>query len=150
MRQINRHNFFSIGCVIFTLLVVGKILLEAVAQGLFTDYQKNLLVMLALSFLATFVLSQYYRFQNFPLLAVILGQYVLLVGAVMLFTWISSFFEPLHEDGYRDMFLSFTIPYAIGAAVYYLSLFGELRHMNKELEEIRRYPNELQEKNNNE
>ena len=150
MRQINRHNFFSIGCVIFTRLVVGKILLEAVAQGLFTDYQKNLLVMLALSFLATFVLSQYYRFQNFPLLAVILGQYVLLVGAVMLFTWISSFFEPLHEDGYRDMFLSFTIPYAIGAAVYYLSLFGELRHMNKELEEIRRYPNELQEKNNNE
>ena len=150
MRQINRHNFFSIGCVIFTLLVVGKILLEAVAQGLFTDYQKNLLVMLALSFLATFVLSQYYRFQNFPLLSVILGQYVLLVGAVMLFTWISSFFEPLHEDGYRDMFLSFTIPYAIGAAVYYLSLFGELRHMNKELEEIRRYPNELQEKNNNE
>lgn len=150
MRQINRHNFFSIGCVIFTLLVVGKILLEAVAQGLFTDYQKNLLVMLALSFLATFVLSQYYRFQNLPLLAVILGQYVLLVGAVMLFTWISSFFEPLHEDGYRDMFLSFTIPYAIGAAVYYLSLFGELRHMNKELEEIRRYSNELQKKNNNE
>lgn len=150
MRQINRHNFFSIGCVIFTLLVVGKILLEAVAQGLFTDYQKNLLVMLALSFLATFVLSQYYRFQNLPLLAVILGQYVLLVGAVMLFTWISSFFEPLHEDGYRDMFWSFTIPYAIGAAVYYLSLFGELRHMNKELEEIRRYSNELQKKNNNE
>ena len=150
MRQINRHNFFSTGCVIFTLLVVGKILLEAVAQGLFTDYQKNLLVMLALSFLATFVLSQYYRFQNLPLLAVILGQYVLLVGVVMLFTWISSHFEPLHEDGYRDMFLSFTIPYAIGASAYYLSLFGELRHMNKELEEIRRYQNDLQKNNNNE
>ncbi len=24
MRQINRHNFFSTGCVIFTLLVAGK------------------------------------------------------------------------------------------------------------------------------
>ncbi len=150
MRQINRHNFFSTGCVIFTLLVAGKILLEAVAQEIFTDYQGNLLVMLALSFLATFVLSQYYRFQNLPLLAVILGQYVLLVGVVMLFTWISSHFEPLHEDGYRDMFLSFTIPYAIGAAAYYLSLFGELRRMNKELEEIRRYQNDLQKNNNNE
>lgn len=150
MRQINRHNFFSTGCVIFTLLVVGKILLEAVAQGIFTNYQGNLLVMLALSFLATFVLSQYYRFQNLPLLAVILGQYVLLVGVVMLFTWISSHFEPLHEDGYRDMFLSFTIPYAIGALVYYFSLFRELRRMNKELEEIRRYQNDLQEKNSSE
>lgn len=141
MKILNKHNFFPTVCVIFTLLVLGKILLEAVADGIFSDYQKNLLVMFLLSFLATFVLSQYYRFWNFPLPAVLLGQYAVLIGAVMLITWLSSFFQPLHENGYRDMFLSFTIPYIIGAVVYYISLFLEIKHINENLKEIRRCQN---------
>lgn len=88
---------------------------------------------------AVAVLSQHYRFLNFPLSVVILVQYLILISAVMLLTWFGSFFEPLHENGYRDMFLSFTIPYIIGAVIYYISLLWEIRRVNRTLEEIRRY-----------
>lgn len=124
-------------CVVFTLLVLGKLVLEYIVQGAWGNYQGNLLVMFVLSTVATFVLSQYYRFQKYPLLAVMIVQYLVLIGGVMLFTWISGFFAPLHEDGYRDMFLSFSIPYAIGVVVYYMALFHEVRKVNGVLRKIR-------------
>ena len=57
-------------------------------------------------------------------------------------TWLSSFVEPIHEEGYRDMFLSFSIPYGIAAIVYYISLFYEVRRANRILDEVRRKENE--------
>lgn len=149
MKLINKQNFFPTVCVIFTLLVLGKIVLEAAADGIFAGYQKNLLTMFGLSLAATFIISQHYRFGELPLLVVILGQYALLTGIVMLVTWVSSFFEPIHENGYRDMFLSFTVPYMIGAAVYYASLFYETMRINKEIEEIRRYQNDQYDESKN-
>lgn len=137
MKIVDKHNFFETGCVIFTFLVVGKIVLEVIAQGIFGNYQENLLMMLFLSFLATLVLSQHYRFQKYPLLAVILGQYVFLVGVVLLVTWIMGHFEELHEDAYRDMFLSFSIPYAVGTVIYYVALFYEIKRANQVLKDIK-------------
>lgn len=137
MKIIHKQNFFATVCVIYTLLVLGKLVLEYITQGAWGNYQGNLLVMFVLSMLAVFVLSQYYRFQKYPLLAVIIVQYLVLIGGVMLFTWISGFFAPLHEDGYRDMFLSFSIPYAIGVVVYYTSLFHEVRTVNRMLKQIK-------------
>ncbi|MDO4303033.1 MAG: hypothetical protein Q4D94_03900 [Bacillota bacterium] len=142
MKIINRQNFFPIVCVVFTLLIMGKVILEAVLQGLFGGYQENILIMFVLSLLATFVLSQHYRFQRLPLLLVIVIQYVVIISVVMLITWAGSFFEPLHEDGYRDMFRSFTVPYVIGAVIYYISLFYEVRGANKTLMEIKEYRDE--------
>ena len=142
MKIINKRNFFPIVSVVFTLLVLSKVLLEAIVQNVFGGYQENLVLMFLLSLLATLVLSQHYRFQRFPLLVVMLLQYLLLIGAVMLFTWLSSFFEPLHEDGYRDMFLSFTIPYLAGAVIYYISLFFEIKHVDQTIKDIRRCQNE--------
>lgn len=137
MKIIHKQNFFSTVCVIFTLLVLGKLVLEYIVQGAWGNYQGNLLVMFVLSTIAVFVLSQHYRFQKYPLLAVIIVQYLVLIGGVMLFTWISGFFEPLHENGYRDMFLSFSVPYAIGVVVYYTALLHEVRKVNSMLKEIR-------------
>lgn len=124
-------------CVIYTLLVSGKVVLEYFTQGVWGNYQENLLVMLVLSALSVLVLSQYYRFSKYPLLVVIVLQYLVLVGGVMLFTWISGFYAPLHENGYRDMFLSFSIPYAIGVVVYYVSLFHEVKTVNRMLWQIK-------------
>lgn len=137
MKIIHKQNFFSTVCVVFTLLVLGKLILEYIAQGVWGNYQGNLLMMFVLSVLAVFVLSQYYRFQKYPLLAVIVVQYLVLIGGVMLFTWISGFFEPLHENGYRDMFLSFSVPYVIGVVIYYVALFHEVKTVNKALEQIK-------------
>lgn len=137
MKIIDRHNFIGTASTVFTILVLGKTGVEFIMTAEFGYYQKNLITMLVLSFLATFVLSQHYRFEKYPLLLVIIGQYVVLLGGIMLFMWWNGRFEPLHENGYRDMFLSFTIPYLIGVVVYYVSVFHEIRLANKTLKQIR-------------
>ena len=142
MKIINKRNFFPIVSVVFTILVLSKVLLEAIVQNVFGGYQENLVLMFLLSLLATLVLSQHYRFQSFPLLVVMLLQYLLLIGVVMLITWLASFFEPLHEDSYRDMFLSFSIPYLAGAVIYYISLFFEIRRVDQAIKDIRKCQNE--------
>lgn len=139
MRTIDRHNFWGVVCTVFTLLMLGKILLELIVQGVFGNYQINILLMFGLSLLATFVLSQYYRFQKYPLLVVILGQYILLIGIVMLITWISGRYNELHKNAYRDMFLSFTIPYAIGVIIYYAAVFHEIKSANQALKEMKEH-----------
>lgn len=90
-----------------------------------------------LSLVATFVLSQHYRFQEYPLLLCIVVQYVVLVALVMLVTWLSGRFHPLHEDAYKDMFWSFTVPYLIGVVVYYISLFHDVKRANQSLKKIK-------------
>lgn len=137
MKIINKHNFFPTVCTVYTLLVLTKLLLEYLMQGLWENYQGNMLIMFVLSFLAVFVLSQYYRFQKYPLVMVIIAQYFVLISGVMLFTWISAFFVPMHENGYRDMFLSFSIPYAVGVVIYYMVLFHEVRSANRILRRIK-------------
>lgn len=142
MKMIDKKNFFPVVCVIFTVLVLGKILLETAVQGIWGNYQGNILMMFFLSLFGTFVLSQHYRFQKLPLLAVIIIQYLVLLCIVVVLVWVSSFFEPVHEAGYRDMVLSFSIPYGIAAAVYYISFFCEVRRVNQTLEKIRRNQDE--------
>ncbi|MBD5502518.1 MAG: hypothetical protein HDR09_01825 [Lachnospiraceae bacterium] len=137
MKKIAKQNFFSTVCVIYTVLVLGKLAVEYVVRGIWGNYQGNLLIMFVLAALAHFVLSEYYRFQKYPLLLVIIVQYLVLIAGVMLFTWISGFFAPLHENGYRDMFLSFSIPYAIGVVIYYAALFHEVKKVNNALKRIR-------------
>lgn len=142
MKIIDKHNFFDTVCVIFTMLTLGKLVLEFLMQGLWENYQENLLIMFLLSSLATFVLSQHYRFQKYPLVLVIAGQYVLLIAAVLFITWLSGRWEPLHENAYRDMFLSFTIPYGIGVVLYYGAVFREIRRANRALQELKTHRQE--------
>ena len=138
MKIINKHNFFSTVCVVYTILVLTKLTLEYIVQGQWGNYQGNLLIMFVLSMLGVFVVSQYYRFQRYPFLVVIVVQYLVLISGVMLFTWISGFFEPLHENGYRDMFLSFSIPYALWVFGYYMNFFREVSTANRALEQIKK------------
>lgn len=138
MKLINKSNFFSTVCEVYALLSIGKIVLEAVTQGKWGNDQMNFILMFVISLGATFVLSQYYRLVRFPLTLVILGQYLLILGALMLFLWVYSCFGILGRHAYRDMFLSFTIPYIILAGGYYLNLFKEIKKANEILEELRR------------
>ena len=137
MKILNKQNFMPTVCVCYTTLSFGKIVVEYITQGKFGNDQANLLVMFVICLVATFVLSQHYRFERFPLLAIMLVQYLILIAGVMGFLWISSFFAPLHPDGYHDMFWSFTIPYIIGVAVYYLGLFYEIKKADKLLQEYK-------------
>lgn len=137
MKIINRSNFISVVCVVYTVLSVGKIVVEAVTQHNFGNYQGNLLTMLFFSLIGTLIISQHYRLAQLPLLFVALLQYGVLIGAVMLFTWGSGFFTELHPDAYRDMFWSFTIPYIVTAAVYYAALYMEIGKANRLLKQMK-------------
>lgn len=99
MKLINKKNFFPTVCTVFTILMIGKVLLEAVFQGVFGGYQGNVLMMFFFSLLGTFVLSQHYRFQNLPLLAVIGVQYLLLVSVVLGVTWLGSLLSQYTRRG---------------------------------------------------
>ena len=99
MKIIDKKSFLPTVCVIYTLLSVGKIVLEAQTQGKFGSDQMNMLTILLFSFLGTLVLSQHYRLAQLPLLLVAVLQYVVLIAAVLLFTWISGFFSPRASKG---------------------------------------------------
>lgn len=138
MKIIDKKSFIPTVCVVYTCLSVFKIVSEAVGQGKFGNDQGNFLTMLLFSFLGTLILSQHYRLDKYPLTLVILGQYVVMIGGVMLFTWITSFFSEVSPDGYHDMFWSCTIPYVICAAVYYIALYLEIRKANRMLQDLRK------------
>ena len=148
MKIIKKGEFIPTVCMIYTILSVAKIVLEAMTQGNFGGYQANLLEMLFLAFLSTFVLSQHYRLEYLPLAIVALVQYIVLTAVVMLLTWISGRFTQLHENAYHDMFWSFTIPYVVFAAVYYAALYIEVRRANYLLKQFKEEQNNADTKSN--
>ena len=72
MKLIDKSNFLSTICVVFTCLVLGKIVVEAVFGGIFGNDQENLLLMFGFSALGTFVLSRHYCNQRKALQPVML------------------------------------------------------------------------------
>ncbi len=131
MKLINRSNFISIVCVSFTLIVSGKLLLEKITG--FTDryYTENIFACLAISVLATGILSLHYYLQRFPFIPVVIGQYLLLIGVIFAAIWIGGHFTEYAPSAYKDMFVSVTIPYVLGAIVYYISFFMQIRRANE-------------------
>lgn len=141
MGVINRKNFIPTVCVVYTVLSLGKIIYEvALSQSMEHNYE-NFLWMLAISVMATFVLSIHQYLQRFPIWLVILGQYLVLIALVGLLIWIEGHFVYLHPDAYSDMFWSVTVPYLFGAATYYYSFWRKVQKANvilKDLKEMRR------------
>ncbi len=136
MKLINRNNFFSIVCISFTILVCSKLLLEKMTG--FTDrfYTENIFACLGGSFLITFLLSLHYYLQKYPFIPVLLGQYAAAVGAAFLLVWIDGHFSEHSPNAYRDIFFSVTIPFVVGAAVYYLYFFHQIKKANKMIEDM--------------
>ncbi|PWT26752.1 DUF6608 family protein [Butyrivibrio fibrisolvens] len=131
MKIIDRHNFISVVCVSFTLIVCGKLIYEKLIG--FTDrfYTENIFTCLLVCVLATFILSLHYYLQRFPFIPVVIGQYVLLMGVIFALIWIGSKYTDMAPSAYKDMFVSVTIPYVLGAAAYYISYFLEIKKANE-------------------
>jgi predicted tellurium resistance membrane protein TerC len=136
MKLINRHNFISIVCISFTLIVCGKLLWEKSSGFIDRYYTENIFTCLGVSVLATFVLSLHYYLQRFPFIPVVIGQYLALIGFVFLCIWIMGHFTDNAPSAYRDMFVSVTIPYVIGAVVYYISFFLQIKRANEVFENL--------------
>ncbi|WP_026662485.1 DUF6608 family protein [Butyrivibrio proteoclasticus] len=136
MKLINKNNFISIVCVTFTLIVCGKLILEKVTGYLDKNYTENIFICLGISILATFILSLHYYLQRFPFIPVVIGQYLVLIGFVFLGIWILGRFTETSPSAYHDMFVSVTIPYVIGAVVYYISFFLEIKKANEVFQKL--------------
>ena len=136
MKLINAKNFIPIVCINFTLIVCGKLIAEKLMG--FTDrfYTENIFTILAFSVLITFVLSLHFYLQKYPFIPVFIGQYLVTLGIVFLVILVAGHFTDAAPTAYRDMFISVTIPFFFGAAVYYISFFRQIKKANKILEEL--------------
>jgi hypothetical protein len=117
---------------------VTSTIFEIIHKSEINPTQLNMFLFLILSILGVGVLSQHYRFERFSPLTMIILQYVIAVAVIVVSLWTASFFVDIHPDGYKDMTLSFSIPYFIGAVIYYVCLRLEVRKQNRLLISIKK------------
>lgn len=137
MRIINKKNVIPIICITYTVISIGYTIFEIIINGKMNPTQLNIFLFLVLSMLGVAVLSQHYRFNRFSPLAMIIMQYMIAESIILASLRIASFFVDIHPDGYRDMTLSFSVPYLIGALIYYIHLRLEVKKQNQLLRIIK-------------
>ncbi len=138
MKIINKKNIVPVVCMTYTFISMMLTLSEVIAKRKVNPTQLNMFLCLLLSILGVLVLSQHYRLERFSPLAMVIIQYVAAVAIILISLKAASYVTDVHPDGYRDMILSFSIPYFIGAVVYYISLMLEVRKQNRILEKIKK------------
>lgn len=124
-------------CVCYTILSVSNAVLNLL-NGISTGSHENSIIMLLWTSIAVFILSIHHLFDEFSPLVMIILQYIIAMGLVFLSIFIIGFFSEVNADGYKDAFISFTIPYIIGGGFYYISLFRSVVRQNKLLTEIQK------------
>jgi len=129
-------------CVVFTILALTKVLMEGISGSADPNYVLNFGVLFVVTCFAAFVLFMHRIFRKVPLLFVMIGQYVVVIGTVLLGIFISGRFVEVSHNAYRDMFLQITVPYILFAGVYYAVYFNEVRKANRNLNELRKMENE--------
>lgn len=126
-------SYLKTVCVVYTCLVLGKVIFKNVTKRPDGQYGVNLLSMFFVACLGTAVLKSYKKLQGFPLIVVIIGQYILDMGVVLGSVSIADKWglTQITTGGYRDLFFTVTVPYLMGAIFYYLFFFSEIRKANK-------------------
>ena len=135
--MINKKNFLTVVCCVYTVISLSATGLEWYVNKELTPTQFNLLIMIFFSCIGVFVLSLYKYLESIHLLYIIIIQYIIAISTIMISLWILGHFVELHPDGPRDIFVSFTIPYLIGVAIYYVKLNLEVKKQNEILNEIK-------------
>ena len=138
MRLINKKNVISVICITYTAVSIALTTYEIIVVGKMNPTQLNMFLFFILSVLGVGVLSQHYRFTRFSPLAVIIIQYLIAEAVILISLKAASILVNIHPDGYRDMTLSFSVPYGIGVIIYYLRLRLEVRKQNQLLEQLKR------------
>lgn len=138
MKLINKKNVIPIICMTYTLVSVVLTIFEIWNKGKMNPTQLNMFLFLFLSVLGVGILSQHHRLERFSPLTMIVIQYLIAVAVILISLKIASNFVDIHPNGYRDMTISFSIPYLIGTVIYYICLRLEVRKQNRILEKIRK------------
>ena len=123
-------------CVCYTIisLVLGRVNVVTPDQQ---SFYGNLVMMFVWTAIAVAVLYAHTLFERWPPVLVMLVQYVLAMGLVLLLTWLTGFFGPLHPLWYWYAFRSFTGVYVVGAAAFYIETFRQARKTDALLQQLR-------------
>lgn len=138
MKLINKMNVIPIICITYTIVSVLLTIFEIFDKKEMNPTQLNMFLFLLLSILGVVVLSQHYRLERFSPLTMIIIQYLIAVAIILISLKIASYFVNIHPNGYKDMTISFSIPYFIGTVIYYICLRLEVRKQNRILEKIKK------------
>ena len=136
MKLINKKNYFQIVCISFTLIVTGKLILERIIGHTDRYYSDNILICLGFCILIPAVLSLHHYLQIFPLIPVLIGQYLAMLTATVVLVLIMDKLSGTDTNAMWQMILSMTIPYIIGAVYYYISFFRQVKKANSILREL--------------
>jgi len=138
MKLINKNNFISIVCISFTLLVCGKLLLEK-SMG-FTDvhYTENIFTCLFFSVIITAILALHFYMLRFPLIPVLIVQYLSVIGVTAGFVKLADMIGNTSTNAMWQMVLSVTIPFVVSAIVYYITYFKQIKKANDIIAELNR------------
>ena len=122
-------------CCSYTIVSVGGAIINIMAG---TDTNNvNVIMMFIFCNIAVFVLSIHRFFERLSPLAMIVIQYVVACALCSLAVYIGTFFYgPVTPRGWFELFRSFTIPYVIGAALYYYRLWDDAKKQQNLLKEI--------------
>ena len=135
MRIIKGKEILITICISYTIINIGGSMFEATVEQNRSICTNNIMMLMWTS-IAVFVLSIHHLFDEWSPLAMILIQYIIALSLVLLTMVIGGFFEPVSKGGYKDAFLSFTIPYVFGAIIYYIGVFQSVRRQNRLLQDI--------------
>lgn len=138
MKLVNKKNVIPIICITYTIISLLLTTFEIFQKGEMNPTQLNMFLFLLLSVLGVGVLSQHYRLERYSPLTMIVIQYLIAEVIILVSLKAASYFVDIHPNGYRDMTISFSIPYFIGAFIYYICLRLEVRKQNRILETLKR------------
>lgn len=122
-------------CVSYTIISIGAAILNMLS-GHETN-NLNAIAMFLFTSIAVIVLSLHRMFDSLSPLLMIVIQYVVALVLVMLVVFLIGLFSPVAEGGYMDIFVSFTVPYILGAGIYYVNVYYTARQQNHLLDEIK-------------
>ena len=141
MKDFIKSYLLELCCSYTIVSVIGAII------NMIFGYQTNnvnVVMMFIFCNIAVFVLSIHKLFDAFSPLAMIIIQYVIALGLCFLVIFIASLIiEPVSPRGWFEFFRSFTIPYVIGAGLYYYRLYREAKDQDKMIKEIQKQKDEL-------
>lgn len=140
MKKKNLSEILIVVCITYTILSLVNAGLS-LALGRESIHAVNSFRMILWTSLGVGIIYTHHYFQRLSPLVMMMIQYVIAMGIIMASSFIETRFSPIHPHGYQDAFLSFTIPYIIGASIHYIWVIREARRQNTLLQEIRKKGN---------
>ncbi|MBO7448986.1 MAG: hypothetical protein J6U54_01345 [Clostridiales bacterium] len=121
-------------CCSYTIISVGGSIFNLIFGGQTNNV--NVIVMFVFCTIAVFVLSLHKLLTRFSPLFMIVVQYLAALGLCTLIVFFLSRISDVSKRGWIEYLVSFTIPYIIGAGLYYYRVFADTKKQDALIKEI--------------